>query len=89
MTCCPRNYRRRIAAATVVLDPPRSGAGAAVVDRLAALSPKQIIYVACDPIALARDLARLATHGYGVQTLRAFDLFPNTHHVEAVVRLAR
>lgn len=81
--------RRRIGAATVVLDPPRSGAGAAVVDRLASLAPKQIIYVACDPIALARDLARFATHGYHVAQLRAFDLFPNTHHVEAVVRLTR
>ncbi|MFF1571771.1 class I SAM-dependent RNA methyltransferase [Leifsonia sp. NPDC058292] len=79
--------RSRLKAATVVLDPPRSGAGRAVVDALASLAPAQIVYVACDPVALARDVASFAGHGYGVRTLRAFDLFPNTHHVEAVATL--
>jgi tRNA/tmRNA/rRNA uracil-C5-methylase (TrmA/RlmC/RlmD family) len=74
----------RLAAATVVLDPPRSGAGAAVLDPLAALRPAQIVYVACDPVAFARDVALLAGHGYELTALRAFDLFPHTHHVEAV-----
>ncbi|GHF15192.1 23S rRNA methyltransferase [Pseudolysinimonas yzui] len=74
----------RLAAATVVLDPPRSGAGAAVVDPLAALRPAQIVYVACDPVAFARDVALLAGHGYELTGLRALDLFPHTHHVEAV-----
>jgi len=77
------------AAATVVLDPPRAGAGRDVVDALGALSPEQIIYVACDPVALARDVKYFAAHGYAVEELEAFDLFPNTHHVEAVVRLGR
>jgi tRNA/tmRNA/rRNA uracil-C5-methylase (TrmA/RlmC/RlmD family) len=81
--------RSRQQAATVVLDPPRSGAGKAVVDALAALSPAQIVYVACDPVALARDVALFAAHGYQLQKMRAFDLFPNTHHVEAVVLLTR
>jgi tRNA/tmRNA/rRNA uracil-C5-methylase (TrmA/RlmC/RlmD family) len=76
--------RGRLSAATVVLDPPRSGAGAAVIDPLAALGPAQIVYVACDPVAFARDVALLAAHGYLLTGLRAFDLFPNTHHVEAV-----
>ncbi|MCD5347805.1 class I SAM-dependent RNA methyltransferase [Agromyces sp. S2-1-8] len=82
-----RTERDRLRAATVVLDPPRSGAGRQVVDRLAELRPRQLVYVACDPVALARDIGLLREHGYGLDELRAFDLFPNTHHVEAVARL--
>ncbi len=81
--------RARLQNATVVLDPPRSGAGKAVVDELAALKPDQLVYVACDPVALSRDLALLEGHGYELVGLRAFDLFPNTHHVEAVATLVR
>jgi tRNA/tmRNA/rRNA uracil-C5-methylase (TrmA/RlmC/RlmD family) len=81
--------RSRQQAATVVLDPPRAGAGADVVDKLAALAPAQVVYVACDPIALARDVALFAGHGYRLASVRAFDLFPNTHHVEAVALLTR
>ncbi|MDH6235918.1 TRAM domain-containing protein [Cryobacterium sp. CG_9.6] len=81
--------RARLQAATVVLDPPRSGAGKVVIDQLGALSPAQIIYVACDPVALARDVALLAGFGYELKNLRAFDLFPNTHHVEAVAVLTK
>lgn len=80
--------RSRFGSATVILDPPRSGAGRPVVDAIASLRPAQIVYVACDPVALARDVALFAGHGYGVNRLRAFDLFPNTHHVEAVATLA-
>lgn len=76
-------------AATVVLDPPRAGAGRDTVDALAALAPEQIVYVACDPVALARDIAYFAERGYALEHLEAFDLFPNTHHVEAVARLGR
>jgi len=81
--------RARLQAATVVLDPPRSGAGKVVVDQLGALAPAQIVYVACDPVALARDVALFAGYGYELKNLRAFDLFPNTHHVEAVAVLAK
>ena len=70
----------------VVVDPPRVGAGAEVVDLVAALRPSQIVYVACDPVALARDAARLAGRGYELAHLEAFDLFPHTHHVECVAR---
>ena len=73
--------------ATVVLDPPRSGAGRHVVDLLAELRPRQLVYVACDPVALARDVGLLRERGYELADLAAFDLFPNTHHVEAVARL--
>lgn len=83
-----RSLRERLSAATVVLDPPRSGAGREVVERLVALRPAQLVYVACDPVALARDVGTFRDHGYELEALRAFDLFPNTHHVEAVARLA-
>ena len=76
-------------AATVILDPPRSGAGKDVVASLGELSPAQLIYVACDPVAFARDAGYLRELGYVLADLRAFDLFPNTHHVEAVGRFIR
>ena len=79
----------RNSSATIVLDPPRSGAGAKVVGRLLELAPKHIIYVACDPIALARDLKSFIAGGYRLAQLRAFDLFPHTHHVECVASLVR
>jgi tRNA/tmRNA/rRNA uracil-C5-methylase (TrmA/RlmC/RlmD family) len=81
--------RARLAKATIVLDPPRSGAGREVVDAIAALDPAQVVYVACDPVAFARDVDIFAKHGYSLARLRAYDMFPNTHHVEAVGTLAR
>ncbi len=74
----------RLGAATVILDPPRSGAGRPVLDALARVSPAQIVYVACDPVAFARDVDVLGGHGYRLARLRALDLFPSTHHLEAV-----
>ena len=79
--------RDRARHASVVLDPPRSGAGRAVVESLVTMSPAQVIYVACDPVALARDVAIFLESGWRMVSLRAFDLFPNTHHVEAVAAL--
>ncbi len=81
--------RSRLRAATVILDPPRAGAGKAVVSELVRLEPAHIVYVACDPVALARDVALFAAQGYEMSRLVAFDLFPNTHHVEAVATLVR
>ncbi|MCJ0869096.1 class I SAM-dependent RNA methyltransferase [Streptomyces sp. AP-93] len=71
----------------VVLDPPRAGAGKQTVRQVAGLTPRRIAYVACDPAALARDLGYFQEAGYKVRTLRAFDLFPMTHHVECVAIL--
>ncbi|MFF5323965.1 class I SAM-dependent RNA methyltransferase [Janibacter hoylei] len=68
----------------VVLDPPRTGAGRGVVAALTSLRPRRLVYVACDPAALARDTAYLAELGYELTALRAFDAFPMTHHVECV-----
>ncbi|MET9609437.1 TRAM domain-containing protein [Streptomyces sp. NPDC006512] len=73
----------------VVLDPPRAGAGKQTVRHIAGLSARRIAYVACDPAALARDLGYFKDHGYKVRTLRVFDLFPMTHHVECVAILER
>ncbi|QES47808.1 RNA methyltransferase [Streptomyces venezuelae] len=71
----------------IVLDPPRAGAGKQTVRHLAGLSARRIAYVACDPAALARDLAYFREAGYKPRTLRVFDLFPMTHHVECVAIL--
>jgi tRNA/tmRNA/rRNA uracil-C5-methylase (TrmA/RlmC/RlmD family) len=71
----------------IVLDPPRAGAGKKTVTHLATLGARRIAYVACDPAALARDIAYFKESGYKVRTLRAFDLFPMTHHVECVAIL--
>lgn len=73
----------------VVLDPPRRGAGADVVARIAGMAPRAIAYVACDPAALARDLAFFAPLGYRPVLIRAWDLFPMTAHVECVAILRR
>jgi tRNA/tmRNA/rRNA uracil-C5-methylase (TrmA/RlmC/RlmD family) len=84
------NALRRIETAdVVVLDPPRSGAGREVVSGIARLAPRVVVYVACDPAALARDVATAAELGYELTGLRAFDAFPMTHHVECVATLAR
>jgi tRNA/tmRNA/rRNA uracil-C5-methylase (TrmA/RlmC/RlmD family) len=71
----------------VVLDPPRAGAGKDVVRRITARAPRVVVYVACDPAALSRDLATFATEAYSLDSLRAFDLFPMTHHIECVAVL--
>lgn len=81
--------RDRFRRATVIIDPPRSGAGPEVVALIATLSPVQIVYVACDPVAFARDQKLLSEAGYQVRSLRAFDLFPHTHHVEIVAGFSR
>ncbi|AWK11588.1 RNA methyltransferase [Streptomyces spongiicola] len=71
----------------VVLDPPRAGAGKSTVAHVSGLGARRIAYVACDPSALARDLGYFRENGYRVRTLRAFDLFPMTSHVECVAIL--
>jgi 23S rRNA (uracil1939-C5)-methyltransferase len=85
----------------VVLDPPRAGLGQTSAQKLAELGPKEIAYLSCDPSTLARDLAILmhtprkpaevttAAHHYEIQSMDFFDLFPQTYHIEALVRLRR
>ena len=73
--------------AVIVADPPRKGLGRRLAGELAGRGAARIVLVACDPAALARDVAALAEHGYELDLLRAFDAFPMTHHVECVATL--
>jgi len=73
----------------VVLDPPRTGAGKAVVRSLIGLGAPLIRYVSCDPATLARDIAPLLAAGYRIEEAHLFDLFPETFHIESVMLLAR
>jgi tRNA/tmRNA/rRNA uracil-C5-methylase (TrmA/RlmC/RlmD family) len=79
--------RQGIRTDLVVLDPPRTGAGKSVIKDIAALAPRAVAYVACDPAALARDVAYARDAGYGIRSLRAFDAFPMTHHMECIAIL--
>lgn len=71
----------------VLLDPPRAGTEKEVIESLLKIQPKRISYVSCEPSTLARDLKTLTENGYSIDSITAFDLFPQTHHVETVVRL--
>jgi len=73
----------------VILDPPREGAGQLVLQQISALDPQRIVYVACDPAALARDCAFANDLGWQLTKVRAFDLFPMTHHIEMVALFTR
>lgn len=81
--------RTRLSHGVIVLDPPRAGAGREVVRSIAALSPAAVVYVACDPVALARDLGTFRDAGYQTSRMRALDLFPHSHHLEAIALLTR
>lgn len=72
----------------VILNPPRKGCDPVVLKELGRLRPKTIIYISCDPSTLARDLAQLISFGYRVAAIQPFDMFPQTAHVECVVKLA-
>ncbi len=72
-----------------IMDPPRKGVLPEVLSRLTALKPERLVYVSCDPTTLARDLALLMKHGYSVDWAQPLDMFPQTYHVETVVRLTR
>jgi 23S rRNA (uracil1939-C5)-methyltransferase len=70
--------------ATVIVDPPRTGMSKEAADAIARSGARRIVYVSCDPPTMARDARRLLDAGYRLASLRGFDLFPNTPHVEAV-----
>src|SRR5690606_10791146 len=74
----------------VVLDPPREGCSRAVIDVVfGAVRPPIAVYISCNPEALARDLARIVSHGYQIGSIQPVDMFPHTEHIETVVTLAR
>ncbi len=70
-----------------VLDPPRRGCAPEALQALAELRPRRIVYVSCHPGTLARDCKLLVEHGYVVEHAETVDMFPHTHHVEAIVVL--
>ena len=72
---------------SIILDPPRTGAGPGVIEALRARRPARVIYVSCDPPTLGRDLRGLLDAGYRITSVQAFDLFPDTFHIESVVVL--
>ena len=73
----------------IVVDPPRTGLGAAISGLLAEIAAPALVYVSCDPATLARDLRMLTGSGYTIQSITLADLFPQTFHLEAVVQLRR
>lgn len=78
------NYKADV----IIVDPPRSGLDQEVVTDIIKINPKEIVYVSCDPITLARDL-KLFNEKYKVVEITPFDMFPNTYHVECVVLLRK
>ena len=79
---------RRIRPDVIVVDPPRKGVSADVIEAIRTMAPQRVVYVSCDPATLARDLKLLTAAGYTLQTAEAFDLFPRCAHVETVVLLS-
>src|SRR5258708_15503576 len=75
--------------ATLLIDPPRAGLSKEAAESVVRLAPPRIVYVSCDPPTLARDARRLLDAGYGLDSLRAFDFFPNTPHVESLATFLR
>lgn len=85
----PRLYKEGVRPDTVVVDPPRAGCAPAVLDAFVRMAPARIVYVSCNPASLARDLAVLAAAGYVTREIQPVDMFPQTYHVESVVRVQR
>ena len=73
----------------IILDPPRKGCDAELVEAVVQMAPQRVIYISCDPATLARDLARFAQLGYEPQLAAPVDMFPGTGHVETIVLLQR
>lgn len=85
----PELIRNGVRPDVIVLDPPRAGCGEPVLKAIANSKPKRVVYVSCNPATLARDLAYLNNHGYHTQKVQPVDMFPRTHHVEAVALITR
>lgn len=85
-------WKQKRGAATpdvVIADPPRAGIEPAALEKLAAIAPKRVLYISCDPSTLARDLANLYAMAYTIEDIHLFDMFPQTYHIETLVRLER
>ncbi|MEO6590179.1 MAG: methyltransferase domain-containing protein, partial [Pyrinomonadaceae bacterium] len=73
----------------ILLDPPRSGAEKKIIENIIKINPSEISYISCEPSILARDLRMLIDAGYSIESITALDLFPQTHHIETIVRLQK
>ena len=86
----PELYREEgIAADVVVVDPPRKGCDARLLETILQIAPEKVVYVSCNPATLARDLAVLAAGGYHIREVQPVDQFPHTNHIENVCLLTR
>ena len=85
----PKLYERGVKADVIIVDPPRKGCDIRLLEVIAKMAPKKIIYVSCNPSTLARDLKYLVSEGYGVKEVQPVDLFAQTVHVEAIILLQR
>ncbi len=86
----PRKHKEEgVSADVIVVDPPRKGCEATLLETILSIAPKRVVYVSCDPATLARDVRILAEGGYKLQKVCAFDNFAQTGHVETIVRLQR
>jgi 23S rRNA (uracil1939-C5)-methyltransferase len=74
---------------TVFMDPPRSGSDEKFLSSLVKLMPKKVIYISCNPVTQERDLKYLTKHGYTVEEIQPVEMFPQTYHVETVVKLSK
>ena len=84
-----RELGKKILPDVVILDPPRAGCDAELLRFVAKLNPKRVVYISCNPTTLARDVRLMRECGYATDTVRGFDMFPMTGHVESVVCLTR
>ena len=85
----PKMVQEGIRPDVIVLDPPRAGCDQRVINAIAAVKPKKVVYVSCNPASLARDAELLCKKGYKINKVQPVDLFPQTHHVESVALLVR
>jgi len=85
----PRMFKQGIRPEVIVVDPPRAGCEKKVLETFAAMEPKRIVYVSCNPASLARDLAVLAELGYVTKEIQPVDMFPHTYHVECVALIVK
>ncbi len=81
--------RQRESPDCIVLDPPRAGLSPEGALRIVKLAPRRIVYVSCEPSTLARDLAAFVAGGYEIASVDFFDLFPQTFHIETLVKLEK
>lgn len=82
-------YNKKIIPDVVVVDPPRKGLDEYLLKELIKMNPKKILYISCDPVTLARDLQFLTSQNYTVEEITPIDMFPNTYHIECVVKILR